>query len=172
VVRMPAMREPHRLTGCLLLLTACGAPPPASHPVAVSEQPHGEPAPGPSSSDLGEEPEADAPTPGPSSLLRATTSMVMDGSIEAVALVAQLNRQVGILDPCVSKIRATDDVVGSLNLEVAIVSDGEAGFEVQSDVNDEARACLHEGLESIQIRAVGTGRAMVLLELTDRAVSP
>lgn len=90
--------------------------------------------------------------------------MLSDGQIDMTELVIQLNAQLSVLDGCVTRIRATDDVVGSLNIEVTLSADGSANLDVQSNVNDDARQSLTEGLGAVQSRGSGIGRAMVPVE--------
>lgn len=143
----------------LVCVAGCGS---AHEPAVVDPVPAPDPV-----SDPAPDPVADRDQPPVSTTdgraFRATTSMVMEGTIDRASLLQQLGPQLASLDSCVAKIRATDQVVGSLNVQVTIAATGAVAFDVQSDVNDDARSCLRAGLAGIHIVGAGTGRAMVLL---------
>lgn len=118
------------------------------------------------------DPPAPEPAPEPTTVpLSATTAMPMEGTVDATALVSAVNEQLAPLAPCVGFIRETDHVVGSLNLQVSLAAGGQVTVDLQSPVNDRARACLEARMQSWIIRA-GEGRAMLLLELRDLAMPP
>jgi hypothetical protein len=96
---------------------------------------------------------------------KVATAMPMDGDLDAGRVVSELNLQLGDLHGCVPVIRETDTVVGSLNVQIAVAADGAVTADLQSPVNDRAKACLLEGMKAWKIES-GQGRSMVLLELT------
>jgi hypothetical protein len=100
--------------------------------------------------------------------LKATAAMPMDGKLDSEILLAQVNGQLGPLVRCVALIRRTDKVVGSLNLQVTIASDGAVKPDLQSPMNKEAEACLLDGMKNWKLAGQGAGRAMVLLSLNDK----
>lgn len=103
-----------------------------------------------------------------SKLLRITMTMATEGSIDHKALAIELDRQLLPLEPCVALIRRTDQVVGSLNLQVKVDSTGQISVDLQSPVNPEAKRCLLAGMRSWHVVGTGAGTSMVLLELTDK----
>jgi hypothetical protein len=170
---IPAMpRYPFIL--CALSLASCSPPtqdPITPQPLVVQPQ-------APSSGPAGDAPTA---TPTSSSVphvadsaqneteqLRATTAMPMEGKLDAVALVAAINQQVGSVASCAALIRRTDNVVGSLNLRVDVDSTGSVRVAIESPVNDEAKRCLQDGFALWRVRNAGQGRAMVLLSIVAR----
>ena len=91
--------------------------------------------------------------------------MKLEGNIAADRIVPAINTQLGALQPCVAVIRATDNVVGSLNLRVTIATDGKVTTELQSPVNDNAKRCLLDGASRWIVKDAGAGKAMLLLNL-------
>lgn len=94
--------------------------------------------------------------------------MKMDGTVDPDRLVSEINRQVESLHRCVALIRRTDRVVGSLNLEIEIGTDGAVAVDLQSPVNPEAEQCLLEGTRGWTVASARQGRAMLLLVLQDQ----
>jgi hypothetical protein len=107
-----------------------------------------------------------APAQGkPATGLRATAGMKLEGNVDADKLVAAINTQVADLQKCVAVIRSTDNVVGSLNLEVKIAQDGAVVTDLQSPVNDPAKMCLMDGFHKWTVKDAGVGKAMLMLAL-------
>lgn len=94
--------------------------------------------------------------------LRATTAMRMEGNIVPETLVAEVNRQVHLMDRCAGLIRKTDTAVGSLNVQVRTDARGTVA-DLQSPVNPEAQQCLLEGMRAWSLQDAGQGKAMLLL---------
>jgi hypothetical protein len=91
--------------------------------------------------------------------------MRLEGNLAADEIVRAINTQLADLQKCVAAIRATDGVVGSLNLEVMIAKDGKVVTELQSPVNDDAKRCLLDGARGWVVKGAGSGKAMLLLNL-------
>lgn len=148
----------------LLAVTCCTPPTPGASAVDL-------PAPPPATSSSAAAP-GDAGTareaPTGSKLLRIATAMAMGGAIDPKALVSELDGQLAPLEPCVALIRKTDDVVGSLNLQVTVATSGATRVELQSPVNTDAQRCLLGGMRAWRATHAGAGTAMVLLGLTDK----
>jgi hypothetical protein len=104
----------------------------------------------------------------PSERLRGTTAMPMEGTIEADALVAAINQQMGTLASCAALIQRTDPGEGSLNVRVDVDGRGSVRFALQSPVNDDGKPCLRDGFALCRVRDAGQGRAMVLLGIAGR----
>jgi hypothetical protein len=94
--------------------------------------------------------------------------MKTSGSIAERTLVSTVNDHMDVLDGCLPLIRKTDDVVGSLNVELTISTTGAVTADLQSPVNPAAKTCLLEGMRRWKLPAVGDGKAMLLLALGDR----
>lgn len=165
-----------------LVSAACGS---AQHPASPGAVP---PEPDPDRPAVAAEPapESSAPAPGDSApapdnstdpekadggvsskLLSVTTTMKMDGSIDATALKSELNQQLSSLEPCVALIRKTDQTVGSLNLQVKVDGSGAVSVDLQSPVNPHAKRCLMKGMRTWHVQQAGTGTAMALVQLGD-----
>jgi hypothetical protein len=133
------------------------APPPPLAPPEAPAQPAGDeghrPAPAPR-----------APSAAGGSM-RATTAMKLDGSVDEKRLVRELEGQMKGLGACVPLIRKTDEVVGSLNLEVSIGQGKSPQISLRSPMNPEAERCVTEAAGAWRLDDVGRGRAMVLLVL-------
>jgi Lon protease-like protein len=97
--------------------------------------------------------------------LHAAGALKLEGDVAAVELARAINTQVAELQRCVPIIRATDGVVGSLNLQVLIAKDGKVATELQSPINDDAKRCLLDGARGWVVRGAGAGKAMLLLNL-------
>jgi hypothetical protein len=156
----------NKLAAMALLLGACAGGQTSTDSAAPESQDDAgetasEPAVAESSSDHPAEPT------GPSKVLSVNVSMQIDGNLDAKALVAKVNDQLSHMDPCVKLIRVDDEVVRSLNLHVEVKSGGAMAVELQSPVNASAKRCLLDGMRQWQTDGVGSGRAMVLLELKD-----
>lgn len=160
------------------LAIGCGAParpqdptPVATVSVPAAEAVASDPVAIPTPSSSAQAPPSSAPTiataaPSPAAGgLRASTAMAMDSNVVAEKLVAEVNRQIGPIGRCAEIIRKTDNVVGSLNLQVTISKDGHVTPSLQSPVNPEAEKCLLDGIRAWSIAGAGHGRAMVLLEI-------
>jgi hypothetical protein len=107
-----------------------------------------------------------ASAPAPSSLsLRATTAMKLEGDVVTDKLVLAINSELGDLQRCAPMIRATDNAVGSINLELTIAKNGKVKTDLQSPVNDAAKHCLVDGMRAWVVKGAGTGKAMLLLSL-------
>ena len=91
--------------------------------------------------------------------------MQLEGNLTPGEIVRAINTQVTDLQRCVAVIRATDGVVGSLNLQVTIAKDGKVVTDLQSPVNDDAKRCLLDGVRGWVVRGAGSGKAMLLLNL-------
>ena len=97
--------------------------------------------------------------------LHATAAMKLEGNVDADKLVAAINTQVTALQRCVSVIRTSDKVVGSLNLQITLAQDGKVATELQSPLNAAAERCMLDGVGAWRVTGAGTGKAMLLLSL-------
>ena len=111
------------------------------------------------------DPSSPPPASPPTSGLRATVAMKLEGDLAPDAVVQAINTQLTELKKCVAVIRATDGVVGSLNLQVTIAKDGKVVTELQSPVNDNAKRCVLDGARGWVVKGAGSGKAMLLLNL-------
>lgn len=153
-----------------LVLGACASSPPAPEPdsimvVDVPPAPAGPVASASAASAASASPMAEEL--GPAKNIRAATAMPFEGDLDKDVLIAELNRQLGVLDPCVALVRRTDSGVGSLNVRIAVGPSGSLGPKLESPVNPEAERCLVSGLEKLRVTKAGKGRAMLLLSLLD-----
>ena len=89
--------------------------------------------------------------------------MKLDGNVDDKALVTELSSE--NLASCVPLIRKTDNVVGSLNVELMIRKDSSVSPALQSPVNKEAETCLLGAMRKWKVKKAGAGRAMVLLTI-------
>lgn len=117
---------------------------------------------------------ATSPTASPSSAaiagppvsgLHATAAMKLEGDVDTDKIVPAINTQVAALQRCVAAIRATDKVVGSLNLEITVAEGGKVKTDLQSPVNPAAKTCLLDGVRAWSVKGAGAGKAMLLLNL-------
>jgi len=91
----------------------------------------------------------------------------MAGTIDATKLKTAINRQIHPMARCVALLRKTDKIVGSLNLQVAVSEQGAVTPSLQSPANAEATKCVVEGARAWKLPSVGSGTAMVLLNLEE-----
>ena len=117
------------------------------------------------------EPVPSPPKKAAAGTISVSTAMPTEGSLDAEALVSELNEQMGALGACVGLIRKTDEVVGSLNVQVTISANGEVTPDLQSPVNPDAERCLLEAMRAWRLPGLGEGKAMVLLSLGETAPS-
>jgi hypothetical protein len=99
----------------------------------------------------------------------ASVAMTQTGTLVPEVLVAEVNRQRRSLQRCGPLVRNTDRVVGSLNLQLVVDAQGRVTPDLQSPVNEQARACLVAAARGWRIRGAGHGEAMLLLVLDDAA---
>lgn len=150
-----------RFAVAALSLVACGGPqsaPPSAAPAPVAS----ESAPAPAATAAPAEKSAAKS----SAKMRAKTSMKLDGAISTAAVVDGVNERSDALGACVPAIRATDTVVGSLNLRVTVSANGQATVAVESAMNDDAKKCVLDAFAGMKVSS-GPGRAMVLLEIEE-----
>jgi hypothetical protein len=138
---------------------------PASDP---SDAPHGSAGTGAADEATTTADSSGAPA-GPPVGVSASVAMTQAGTLREKELVAEVNRQRGSVQRCGPLVRRTDPVVGSLNLQLSIDAAGRVTPDLQSPVNDEAKACLLAAARGWRIRGAGSGEAMLLLVLDDAA---